>query len=278
MTTSSIGSSPAKEIGSKKSIRTAATPEDPHTTILGIRVTATSYSGAVRKILGWAGGRSSRYVCAACVNSIMEAHDSASFHQVLNEADLVTPDGMPLVWGLRLQGVREASRVYGPDLTLKVMAAAEEANIPVGFYGGAESGLQQLLRAVHRRFPKLEVAYAFPPPFRPLTAAEDQEVVRAINDSGARILFVGLGTPKQDLWMAEHRGRIRAVMLGVGAAFDFIAGIKPQAPRWMMRAGLEWLFRLASEPRRLWRRYLWHNPRFVFLFALQLLRLRRFPT
>ncbi len=278
MTTSSIGSSPTRQTGSKEPIRTATTPEDPGTTILGIRVTATSYVVAVRKILGWAAGRSSRYVCAACVNSIMEAHDSASFHQVLNEADLVTPDGMPLVWGLRWQGVRQASRVYGPDLTLKAMKAAEEANIPVGFYGGSERSLQRLLRAVRQRFPALKVAYAFSPPFRPLTTAEDQEVARAINDSGARILFVGLGAPKQDCWMADHRGRIRCVMLGVGAAFDFIAGVKPQAPRWMMRAGLEWLFRLTTEPRRLWRRYLWHNPRFVFLFALQLLRLRRFPA
>ena len=158
-----------------------------------------------------------------------------------------------------------------------VLQAAERHGVPVGFYGGSPETLEKLLAVVKVRFPGLRVVYSFSPPFRPLAAEEDQRVTEEINQSGARILFVGLNTPKQDWWMAEHRGRVQAVMLGVGAAFDFIAGTKPQAPRWMMRIGLEWLFRLATEPRRLWRRYLRHNPRFVVLFAMQLLRLKRFP-
>ena len=124
----------------------------------------------------------------------------------------------------------------------------------------------------------MRVTYSCSPPFRPLSRDEDERVTREINASGARILFVGLGSPKQDIWMAEHRGKVNCVMLGVGAAFDFLSGTKPQAPRWMMRAGLEWLFRLATEPRRLWRRYLRHNPRFAVLFGLQLLGLKRFPV
>jgi len=237
-----------------------------------------NYDEASEAVLNWARGAHSRYVCIACVNSVMEAHDSREFQKVLNGADLVTPDGMPLVWGLKALGAAEATRVYGPDLTPIVLRCAERERAPVGFYGGSQVALDRLLAVVGRRFPNLRIAYSYSPPFRPLSPAEDERVTREINASGARILFVGLSTPKQDWWMARHRGRVHAVMLGVGAAFDFLAGTKPQAPRWMMRAGLEWLFRFATEPRRLWKRYLKHNPRFVVLFALQLLGLKKFPT
>jgi N-acetylglucosaminyldiphosphoundecaprenol N-acetyl-beta-D-mannosaminyltransferase len=241
-----------------------------------MRVDATSYDDATRRVLEWARSGESRYVCLATVNNVMEAVDSAEYRRVMNSADLVTPDGMPLVWGLRLQGAPSAGRVYGPDLTPAVLAAAECERIPVGFYGGTPEVLGKLLAAVRRRFPALDVAYAWPPPFRPLTPAEDERVTREINASGARIVFVGISSPKQDRWMAAHRGRIGAVMLGVGAAFDFLAGAKPQAPRWMQSSGLEWLFRLATEPRRLWRRYLKQNPRFLACFSLQLLGFRRY--
>jgi len=226
----------------------------------------------------WARALQSRYVCVASVNNVMEAYDSPGFRRIMNGADLVTPDGMPLVWGLRALGARHASRVYGPDLTPILLGAAEREGVPVGFYGAGERTLARLLEVVRERFPRLEVPYACSPPFRSLTPAEDEEITRRINDSGARILFVGLNTPKQERWMAAHRGRVNAVMLGVGAAFDFLAGTKRQAPRWMMPLGLEWVFRLATEPRRLWKRYLKHNPRFVVLFAMQLLRLKRFPS
>jgi N-acetylglucosaminyldiphosphoundecaprenol N-acetyl-beta-D-mannosaminyltransferase len=181
---------------------------------------------------------------------------------------------MPLVWGLRALGYSDASRVYGPDLTPVVLRMAENRDIPVGFYGASQAVLDRLREVLNHQFPALRIAYMWSPPFRPLTPEEDAEAVAAINNSGARILFIGLNTPKQDFWMAQHRGRVHAVMLGVGAAFDFIAGTKAQAPRWMMKIVMEWFFRLVTEPRRLWKRYLKHNPRFVLLFAGQLLGIK----
>jgi N-acetylglucosaminyldiphosphoundecaprenol N-acetyl-beta-D-mannosaminyltransferase len=246
--------------------------------ILAMRVDGTSYGDAAQRVLTWARTGESRYVCVATVNNVMEAYDSTEFREIMNAADLVTPDGMPLVWGLKLLGVRDATRVYGPDLTPLLLEAAEREGIRVGFYGATPRVLERLLAVVDRRYPDLGVAFAYAPPFRPLTPAEDDRVIREINASGARILFVGLSTPKQERWMAAHRSRIRAVMLGVGAAFDFLAGLKPQAPRWMQSAGLEWLFRLLTEPHRLWRRYLRHNPRFVAYFTLQVLGWRRFSS
>jgi N-acetylglucosaminyldiphosphoundecaprenol N-acetyl-beta-D-mannosaminyltransferase len=243
--------------------------------ILGARVDATSYVDAVNRVTAWARLGESRYVCAASMNNIMEAHDSPEFKAIHNAADLVTPDGTPLVWGLRLLGLKHASRVYGPDLTPALLAAAERDDIPVGFYGASQEVLDRLLEVVKARWPKLDVRYALSPPFRPLTDEEDATVVRDINSSGTRILFVGLNTPKQDRWMAAHRGRVDAVMIGVGAAFDFLAGTKPQAPRWLMPLGLEWLFRLITEPGRLWKRYTKHVPRFAVLLTLQVLIGRR---
>ena len=239
--------------------------------ILGMRVDATSCHDAARRILAWAGRGESRYVCAASVNNVMEAYDADEFRSIMNEADLVTPDGMPLVWGLRALGVGYAKRVYGPDLTPAVLAGAERGRLPVGFYGGSEENLRRLLEVLRNRFPGLRTVYSFAPPFRPVTAAEDDRIAGEIRASGCRLLFVGLSTPKQERWMAAHRGRIGAVMLGVGAAFDFLAGVKRQAPPWLRETGLEWLFRLATEPRRLWRRYLKHNPRFAALFVCELL-------
>jgi len=247
--------------------------------LLGVPVAALGPEAAADRILAWAtDAPTGRYVCFSPADHLARAHREPAFAQVLRGADLVVPDGMGVVWALRLLGCRQVRRVYGPDATLLVLAAAERAAVPVGFYGAAPETLARLTAAVRARFPELRIAYALSPPFRPLTAEEDEVVTRAVNASGARILFVGLGTPKQEYWMAAHRGRIRAVMLGVGAAFDFLAGTKPQAPHWMMRAGLEWLFRLCTEPRRLWRRYLINNLRFVMLVAGQLLRSRRRRT
>jgi N-acetylglucosaminyldiphosphoundecaprenol N-acetyl-beta-D-mannosaminyltransferase len=240
--------------------------------ILGTRVDGTSYADATRRVLEWAKAGESRAVFAANVHMVMEAYDHPSFRAIVNDSDLMTPDGMPLVWSLRLQGVAGATRVYGPDLTPFVLKAAEEEGIGVGFYGGTKAVLELLIDRVTASFPSLRITYFEAPPFRPLTAEEDERVVRAINESGTKILFVGLGCPKQERWIAEHRGRVPAVMLGVGAAFDFLAGSKPQAPDWMQAAGLEWVFRFASEPRRLWKRYTKHNPRFVYLLAGQMLR------
>jgi N-acetylglucosaminyldiphosphoundecaprenol N-acetyl-beta-D-mannosaminyltransferase len=234
-----------------------------------MRVDVINYAELTNQVMKWAKERESRYVCVSNVHMAMEAHDSESFRQVVNRADLVTPDGMPLVWSLWLQGLRRATRVYGPNLTRHILAAAADEGMPVGFFGSSEEVLRALIKAAGRQYPGLRTAYAYAPPFRALAEREDAEIIRQINDSGAAILFVGLGCPKQECWMAAHRGQIRAPMLGVGAAFDFLAGAKPQAPVWMQAAGLEWLFRLMTEPRRLWVRYLKQNPRFIGLFVLQ---------
>lgn len=240
-------------------------------TILGMRVHATSYADAVQRIAAWANARESRYVCEAPIHMVMESYDSAEYRQVINGADLVTPGGMPIVWMLRLLGMRGQPRVYGPALTLKVCEYAALHGLKVGFYGGTEKSLTSLVYELKRRYPAVQIVSSYSPPFRKLTPEEDTQVRQVIENSGAQILFVGLGCPKQERWMSEHRPGVRAVMVGVGAAFDFISGEKPQAPLWMQNSGTEWIFRLCTEPRRLWFRYFWHNPRFVVLALRQLL-------
>jgi N-acetylglucosaminyldiphosphoundecaprenol N-acetyl-beta-D-mannosaminyltransferase len=254
--------------------RTHPMDDLPSRSLLGMRVDATSYDDAAERTIAWASEGASRAIAVATVNNVMEAHDDPAFRDVMNRADLVTPDGMPLVWGLRMLGIPSATRVYGPELTPVVLREAERAQLAVGFYGGSPEVVDRLVAAVRARYPSLEVAYAVSPPFREPTQEEDRRTVEAVNASGCRILFVGLGCPKQERWMMAHRDRIDAVMLGVGAAFDFLAGTKKQAPAVLQRWGLEWAFRLATEPRRLWRRYLRHNPRFVALFGAQVFRTR----
>ena len=247
----------------------------PWRDVLGMRVDAPSgYDEAVDLIAGWAVEGTARTVGVATVNNVMESYDDPSFRDVMNGCDLVTPDGMPLVWSLSLLGVAGATRVCGPQLTPLLLARAAERGVSVGFYGGDPETIEGLRRVVTQRWPALRVAYAYSPPFRLLTAEEDAEVVEAILDAGVSLLFVGLGCPKQERWMAEHRGRLPLVSIGVGAAFDFLAGSKRQAPRFLQRIGLEWAFRLVSEPRRLWRRYLRQNPRFLALIARQVVRER----
>ena len=243
--------------------------------ILGSRVDPISYAQATHQIIAWAQQHESRYVCVANVHMLMEAYDSPEFQNVVNAADMITPDGMPLVWMLKHLGYPQQKRVYGPDLTIKLMEAAVMQEISVGFYGGTAETLAQLTASFQEKYPDLQIRYSYSPPFRQLTTAEDESVIRAVNASGAKILLLGLGCPKQERWMAAHKGRIRAVMVGVGAAFDIHAGQKPQAPIWMRHAALEWLFRLVNEPHRLWRRYLYHNPRFLVLALMQLFGFRQ---
>lgn len=246
--------------------------------ILGMRVDATSYSNAVRLIMSWAKQGSSRYVCEAPVSMVMEAHDSPAYRECINESDLVTPGGMPIVWLMRATGLSAQPRVYGPDLMLHVCAAAARYRVPVGFLGATDEVVRDLAACLQRRYPGLPVVFQHAPPYREFTSTEDREITDRIADSGCRILFVGLGCPKQERWMAAHRGRINAVMLGVGAGFDFLSGHKPQAPPWVRERGGEWLFRLLTEPRRLWPRYAHQNPRFVMLILRQLLLRRRGPS
>lgn len=240
--------------------------------ILGVTVAASTYEEVAERCLAWAKRGESKAVFFANVHMLMEAFDDPGFRASVNAADMVNPDGMPLVWSLRAMGEPGATRVYGPDAAECLLQVAQDANIPVGFYGGTEETLTTLVAEVERRYARLNIVYTKSPPFRTLDEHEDEEVAMRISESGARMLFVGLGCPKQERWIMNHRGRIPAVMFGVGAAFDFLAGTKSQAPRWMMRYGLEWVFRLASEPRRLAGRYVRNNPRFAVLFLRQLMR------
>jgi N-acetylglucosaminyldiphosphoundecaprenol N-acetyl-beta-D-mannosaminyltransferase len=211
------------------------------------------------------------WVTAAAVNLLMSAREHAEVRAAVRDATLVVPDGMPLVWALHALGHPRATRVYGPDLMLAFCARAAAEGIPIYLYGGRTSAALELLEArLRERFPSLPIAGSFSPPFRALTPAERERVVHEIDASGAAVVWVGTGQPKQERWMAEMRPLLKAPLLvGVGAAFDFHAGLVSQAPAWMQRHGLEWLYRLSREPRRLWRRYMLYNPLFVACFARQ---------
>ena len=240
--------------------------------ILGMRVDGTTYRETTESVAEMAAARSGGMVCVATVHMVMEAFDDPGFQRIVNSADRVTPDGIPLVLALRLRGIPQAQRVYGPTLTPIVCERAADLGLTVGFYGGTPNVLDSMVQELTRRFPKLRVAFRYSPPFRPLSNAEDAAVVDAIQAAEVQVLFVGLGCPKQERWMAAHRDSLRCLMLGAGAAFDFLAGAKRQAPLWMRRRALEWLYRLVAEPRRLWRRYLIGNPRFLYHFAREGLR------
>jgi N-acetylglucosaminyldiphosphoundecaprenol N-acetyl-beta-D-mannosaminyltransferase len=241
--------------------------------ILRSLIDVTNYHDVTIIASAWSQNAESRYICPANVHMLMEAYDSIEFNKIINNADLVTPDGMPLVWLMRLKGVKNQPRVYGPTLMLYVLEEAERKEIPVGFYGSSPKVLAALVDRMGKKFPALIIKFSESPPFRALSDEEDATLIEKILQSGIRILFVGLGCPKQEKWMAEHKGKIPAVMLGVGAGFDFHAGMIRQSPPFLQKIGLEWLFRLIQEPKRLWRRYLFYNPRFVILAIADLLGL-----
>ncbi|MGI0489951.1 WecB/TagA/CpsF family glycosyltransferase [Pantanalinema rosaneae CENA516] len=244
----------------------------PSRSILGTRIDATSYEDACDRIQTWALANRSCYVVAANVHVVMTAYWQRSYQQVINSAALVTSDGMPLVWGLRLLGIRHQPRVYGPDLMLAWCDRAAKVGLPIYLYGSTDETLQNLQSHLERRFPGLSIAGRHAPPFRPMTIEEEQADIDRIQASGAPVVFVGLGCPKQEEWMARQQHQLPAVMIGVGAAFSFHSGEVSQAPRWMMAWGLEWLYRFTQEPQRLWQRYLINNPTFVLLFGWQLVR------
>ena len=242
--------------------------------ILNMDVDVTSYEDATALIHKWQFEKAGRYVCVANVHMCMEAYDDSDFKKVVNSADLVVPDGKPLVWALRALGVKNASQVRGSDLLLKLCKKAENHSIPVGLYGGTQNSLNNFIAFIKKEFPDLSIPFFSAPPFRELIEEEDLNYMNEINASGVRILFVGIGCPKQEKWMVAHKDKLSCVIVGVGAAFDFFSGQKKHAPRWMQKAGLEWLFRFACDPQRLWKRYLKHNPRFVYFFLRQWLRER----
>ncbi len=217
------------------------------------------------------------YVTAAAVHLVMVAREDDQTRRAVLGADLAVPDGQPLVWALRALGHGRASRVYGPDLMLRYCERAARTGRTMYLYGGRDQrALVKLTLSLRRRFAGLDIVGGYSPPFRSLTEEEERSVIEDINGSGADVVWVGTGQPKQELWMAEMRPRLRApVLVGVGAAFDFHAGLVPQAPAWMQSRGLEWAYRLAREPRRLWPRYVRYNPRFVVGFARQWARAQR---
>ena len=243
-----------------------------HRKILGVRIDVTSYQDACDRIQHWATAQKSCYVVAANVHVVMTAYWDADYQAILRGAALVTPDGMPLVWALRWLGIPQQQRVYGPDLMLAWCQRAAQTQLPIYLYGGTAAMLERLTQELSQRFPDLAIAGAYAPPFRPLTRAEEAADVERIHRSQATVVFVALGCPKQEQWMARQQGQLNAVMIGVGAAFSFLSGEVSHAPRWMMRLGLEWLYRFSQEPRRLWQRYLVNNPAFVVLLSWQLVR------
>ncbi|HEY0834335.1 MAG TPA: WecB/TagA/CpsF family glycosyltransferase [Azospirillum sp.] len=245
--------------------------------VLGVGISAINVGDALDTIDHWIDTGQRSYVCVACVHGVMESQRDPRIRAIYNDAGMVTPDGMPLVWLLKLARQRHVDRVYGPDL----MLAAFERSVARGhrhfLYGVTDETLARLRASLEARFPGCRIVGTHAPPFRPLTTAEDAAIVRAIDESGADIVWVGLSAPKQEQWMADHRALLRApVLIGVGAAFDFHAGIKRQAPRFIQRSGFEWLFRMVTEPRRLWKRYATTNPAFIVGVLGQLTGLRHY--
>ncbi|MCB0164766.1 MAG: WecB/TagA/CpsF family glycosyltransferase [Anaerolineae bacterium] len=229
------------------------------------------------QISTWIEQGARQYVSICTVHTIMECRQSEPVRRVVNQAGLATPDGMPLVWLGRLKSNLEVTRVYGPDLMLALCELSARYGYRQYFYGGREGVAELLAERLRTRFPDLQIAGTYCPPYRPLTYQEDACVIDQINQAAPDVIWVGLGAPKQDLWMAAHRDRLTApVLIGVGAAFDFHTGRIPQAPKWMQRSGLEWFFRLLHEPRRLWYRYLVYNPLFILLTLVQSLGLKKF--
>lgn len=238
--------------------------------VLTVPIDVIGWKDAEARIAFWAQRRQSRYVCICNVHSVVTANEDKAFGKVIRDADLSTPDGMPVAWMLRAFGFPKQARINGPDLFWRLCNLLSGNDISIFLYGGSSETQARLYGQLTRSFPSLGVAGLISPPFRELSNEEDAADVRAINDSGAGIVFVSLGCPKQERWMASHRGRINAVMIGVGAAFDYHAGTLKRAPVWMRNSGLEWLFRLAAEPRRLWKRYLVTNSIFALGAMMQL--------
>ena len=248
----------------------------PRTNVLGVGISAIDIPLAIDQVASWIARREPHYVCVTGVHGVMESQRDEELRRIHNQAGLVTPDGMPLVWLSRLAGHRAVRRVYGPDLMLALCMFGLDKRFRHFLYGSRHDTLERLAANLETRFSGIRIAGMISPPFRLSSEDEDLEITASISAANADIVWVGLSTPKQERWMSAHVGRVGApVLIGVGAAFDFHAGVKPQAPRWMQRSGLEWLFRMSTEPRRLAGRYLVNNPRFVMLVLAQKLGLRR---
>jgi N-acetylglucosaminyldiphosphoundecaprenol N-acetyl-beta-D-mannosaminyltransferase len=252
-------------------------PEPRTRTLLGVPISVIDYDGAIEAMDALVASRRRGYVCAAPVHALMVAQEDPEMLAALRGSTLVVPDGMPLVWAANLLGEELTDRVYGPELMLRYNDRCAARGHRVWLYGGRDQGsLVQLALSMRRRHPGIKIVGGYSPPFRPLTAEEEDTVVEQINDAQPDVLWVGIGVPKQEKWMARMRDRLEVpVMCGVGAAFDFHSGRISMAPPWMQDRGLEWIYRIAQEPRRLLPRYLYTNPRFVLAFARQYVAQRR---
>jgi len=247
------------------------------TNVLGVGIDAIDYDCAVARLIEGAKRRVPMAVSALAVHGVMTARQDSEHRYRLNMFDLVLPDGQPVRWAMNLlHSVKLPDRVYGPTFMLRACEAAAAAGLPIYLYGSRQDVIDRLQKRLVQRIPELKVAGAEPSKFRTLTEAEKADVVSRVRRSGAAITFVGLGCPRQEVWAFEYRDALQMPTVAVGAAFDFHAGTLRQAPPLLQRLGLEWLFRLVQEPRRLWRRYLYLNPQYVLLVTLQLARLRRF--
>ena len=243
----------------------------PGAAVLGSRINALGWRETINVLTGWAAQHQSRYVCISNVHMVVTARHDRELAEAMRQADMTTPDGAPIAWMLRRLGFAGQPRISGTELMRAYLAHAAGRGEAIFLLGSTEETLVRLHQKLVGEFPALVIAGTVSPPFRALSEAEDAAIVARINASGAGTVWVSLGCPKQEKWMLAHRGRVTAVMLGVGAAFDFIAGTLPRAPVWMQGAGLEWLHRLASEPGRLWARYLVTNSLFVIGAARQLM-------
>jgi N-acetylglucosaminyldiphosphoundecaprenol N-acetyl-beta-D-mannosaminyltransferase len=244
-------------------------------TIITMQVDVTNVVAATRQIILWAQEPVAHYVCVSNVHMCIETRDNTDFRDVVNNADLVVADGRPIYWAQKILGESAAQQVRGMDLTLSLCKEAQLRGVAVGLYGASPETLSQFQKSLLEQFPGLNMVCSISPPFRALSIEEKQADIQRIKESGVQLLLVGLGCPKQERWMAEHKPQLSCVMVGVGAVFDFIAGNKKQAPHWMQSIGLEWLFRLLAEPKRLWRRYLYTNPKFICYFILQYLQSKK---
>lgn len=247
--------------------------------ILGVKITITNLQLACQAIAGWIQERRKTYICVAPVSTIVDCQRDDEYLKIINSAGMTTPDGMPLVWIGKLRGNKIIQRTYGPDLMLAMCDFSQPRGYRHYFYGGSQETNTHLIQNLQRKFPHLTIVGGFAPPFQDLKQKENEDIIKHINNTNPDILWIGLGSPKQDYWMYNHRERLNVpVMIGVGAAFDFLAGTKRQAPQWMRKIGLEWFFRLCCEPKRLWRRYLFGNTIFIYFLIKEALTRRLLKT
>lgn len=243
--------------------------------ILTMHVDVTNFTSAVNDIISATASQKASYICIANVHMCMETYDCEQFRNIVNNANLVLADGRPIYWAQKLLGFKQAKQIRGQDLMTELCHNSERLNLRIGLYGGHNNEvLDKVTTELAKLFPKLKISYQYSPPHRVLSEIENNSVVDDIEQANVDILFVGIGCPKQERWMAKNVNNLSCVQIGVGAAFDFIAGEKKNAPKWLQKIGLEWLFRLLNEPKRLALRYLKQNPRFVYYFFTHYCRKR----